>query len=479
MRKAIMKKILVVVLIFTMVLSLAGCGVRDLELYKAMEKMQDITSLESESKMTFEMSGQDFDEGSQIMLDQITKVLSGIEIVSKQKSIGNEEKTQAKAHGMTSVSLDGITINTEAWTFVDADTLEIKMITKLPTMIGALVGLDKEYLVFDYQKLIDMAELEEEDFNFEEIMEVQKDFQPKMEKLQELSKEIFKDLKFDYEIVKLKEEKLVDGEKVKVYQLKLDDDGLKLLVKDFVNNMLENERFKEFMIEYMDVVMEMSVEMMNLQNFQGKESQDFEEEIEEMKSQVKTVKEEMDDYLKEFKEEFNKAMEIFKDLKILGQEGILVEYSVNKAGYIVEKNSTIKLRLDLEEIDKVMKASMEKMNQADEDKDDEDEDKDYKEDKAQEISEELMEFKKPFEMKGILKFTMKINTKNTNINSQDIKIEMPELSQENSIDLMDLMEAQMKNFAVEFEGIESMENMEDLSEEELKELEKILEEIED
>ena len=64
------------------------------------------------------------------------------------------------------------------------------------------------------------------------------------------------------------------------------------------------------------------------------------------------------------------------------------------------------------------------------------------------------------ETKGILKLTINYNTKNKNINNKDLKVELPELTEENSIDLLEMIELQMKELEKQMELFEDIEGLE-------------------
>lgn len=395
-----MKRILGLLLIVSMTLSLVGCTNPDTELYNALEKMQEVTSLESETEISFQFKGEGLDEATQMEINQAEAFLNNFKITLNQKAVGNEEQTKAQTEADVNVDFGGMSMGGKMWADVDLEATEIKTIIQLPSMLMASMGpegLNKEYMIYDIGKIM---KAEDEDFDFAEIMEVQKEFQAKLIKY---AKDIEEDIELDFEIIQLKEEKEVDGEKIKVYELKLDDEALKELLKELVNNALENPATKEFIVDYMNNYMDTMMTM-------GLEEELNKEELEEMKEEMKSVEEELDENLKEFKEEFNKFMETYKDVKVLGEKGINVEYSINKAGYVVETNGVIDISLNLEEISKAME-------------------------------EEIEEYPAS---KGTVNFTINYNTKNNKINSKDIKIEFPEVNEENSFDFLEMMEEQMK-----------------------------------
>lgn len=389
-----MKRILALLLIVSMTLSLAGCTNPDTELYKALGKMEEVTSLESETQIDFQIKGEGFEGSKQLEMEQLSTNLNNLKIGLKQKNIGNKEQTKAQSEGEFNIEFSGMIIATKVWTDIDLNNSDMKSIIQLPLLFKGLLGpegANKEYLVYDIGKVM---KLENEDFDFEGVMDLQKEFQPK---IIELTKEIQKDLKPDFKILDLKEERQVNGEKIKLYQLKLDDETLKELIKEFINSALENDGTKELIVDYINQYMDTMINM-------GLDEELSKEEKEEINEELKEVEENLDKNLEKAKEELNKLMEEFKDITILGKEGISIEYFINKDGYVIETNGVIDLSLNLEEIAK--------------------------------LTEEIPE------AKGILNLKISYNTKNTNINNKDLKIEFPTINEENSIDFLEIMEMQ-------------------------------------
>ena len=107
--------------------------------------------------------------------------------------------------------------------------------------------------------------------------------------------------------------------------------------------------------------------------------------------------------LPELKKQFNKFMDDFKDVKILGEKGIVIEYGMNKAGFVVHKSGNIDLNIDLKAISEAMGNSI------------------------------------SIENLGVLKLGINYNTKISNIN-EDIKINMPNVNEKNALYFKDMME---------------------------------------
>ena len=51
-------------------------------------------------------------------------------------------------------------------------------------------------------------------------------------------------------------------------------------------------------------------------------------------------------------------MDTLEDVKILGEEGIVIEYAVNKDGYIVEEKGKVAIDLDLKALGKVFEEEL-------------------------------------------------------------------------------------------------------------------------
>ncbi len=390
-----MKRILALLLMITMTLSLVGCTKPNTDLYNALEKMEGVTSVITDTKLDIQLSGQGFEGSKQMEIQELLGAINGLKIHLIQKSNGNKEQTKVQSQGELGIEFGGMTIATKIWADVDLDKSEFKSIIQLPLMLKGLLapmGFNKEYIIYD---IGEMMKEEDENLDIQEIIDLQKEFQPK---IIELTKEIQKNLKPGFKIVDFKEEKEIDGEKVKLYQLKLDDETLKELIKELTHNLLENDGTKEFIVDYMNQYMDT---MLNV----GLDKELSKEEIEEIKGEIKEVEENLEENLKEIKEELDKFMEEIKDIKFLGEKGISIEYAINKDGYVAETSGTIDLELNLEEIGKIM-------------------------------GEESPE------AKGLIKLTVNYTTKNTKINSKDIKIEFPETNEKNSVDLFEMINQQ-------------------------------------
>lgn len=391
-----MRKISVLALILALAISVTGCFGGETKLYDAFNKMQDVTSAESDMEIGFTFATEGFSEEEQLMLQQVSAMVNSTKLKMHVKQTQNKEKTVAQAQVDMSMDLGGMIMPMNVWVDMDMSTDKPKMveIIKMPQMLMASMFPNepaKQYIVYDIGEMMNM---ENEEVNFSELVKFSKDLQPKMT---EFIKEIQKDFKPDFKIIKEKEKREVDGKKLEIYELKLDDATLKELIKYSVNYSLDNETIIEFIKEYMNTVMNIAITS--------------ETDKQAAEAEIKKELEELEKQIPEFKVKFNEFMEKYKDVKILGEKGILIEYGIDKDGYIVHEVGTIDLRIDLAQIAKVAGEE----NQG---------------------------------VKGIINLGINYNSKVYNINNKDIKVEMPTITKENSVDFMEMMEVQMQQMPV-------------------------------
>ena len=397
-----MKKISVLALILALVLSLTACFGGEKELYNAMNKMKEITTLESETELGFNFSWEGFSTEDEITLQQLENILNAAKFNIHQKSKTNEDKTTSLVEADVNISLGITSLPLKVWLDADVseDNFKLVEVLQLPPILGMFMPnlANVKYLVYDFNEIMDLAEEDANQANMEEIIKLNKELQPK---LLEFVDQIQEELKPDIKMISKKGKQEIDGEKLTVYEIKLNDETLKELVKYTVDYILENEDFEAMVREYMNSLAQMAIAQEEL----------TEEEAEEMTEEFNTALAEL---MPEVKEEFHKFMEKYKDVQILGENGILIELGINKDGYLVHEKGNIDLRIDFGSI-------------------------------ARANGEEI-------EKTEIINLGIEYKTKTYNINSEEIEIKLPELTEGNSVkytDLIKLFEEQLNMFQVE------------------------------
>lgn len=392
-----MKKISIAVLILILSLAFTGCTNNELGFYNAYKRTQDIDSMESNTVLNFTLEAEGFAKEQQQVIDQTTSMLKDSDINIYQKMIQNEDRTAATAFADMNLNIGDMSMPLSVWVDTDmsSEKPELIEIIKMPPMLMAQMAQvipeasAKEYIVYDFEEL--MSESEEQ-IDFNELMKFGKEMQPKITDLLKSYQENFDP---EVEVIKYKGTRTVNGKSLSIYELKLDDESFKEFLRYAVNYSLNDKDAIDFIKEYMNAV----TSMMKVP-----------EEKQLVKDEVDNELNNLDKKLPKFKKKFNEFMDSTKDVQIIGDEGIVIEYGINSDGYIVHEAGIIDMIIDLETITKII---------------------------GNNVSEEAEQ------IKGVLKLGINYNTKIKNIN-EDIKIDMPEVDENNSINYYKMLNKQMK-----------------------------------
>lgn len=403
-----MKKITALLLALALTIGLTGCYGGELKLYNAFAKMQDITSVESDTEMAFTLETEGFDEGIQPILKEVESALNNGKLKVHQKQITNKDRTMAQAEANMNLKFNDVDESMDIWIDMNAskDAPKLVEIFRLPKIVMNTAfpeEASKEYIVYDVASQLNANN---EKANMEELMDFSQKFQSQVS---EFMKSYAKDYKLDKNIITSKGDKLINGQKLDVYELKLDDKALKELVKYTVNYTLDREDGMKLVKDYMDAVMKLSYIP--------------ETDKVETEKEIKEGLEKFENQIPELKKKFNEFMEKYKNVKILGDKGIVMEFGINKDGYIAYEKGSINLEINIADIAKHMD-------------------------------------KETPDAKGIVKLGINYESKLSNINNKDLKVEIPKVNEENSIDLFKMMETKMKALEESIEKVEVIEEVE-------------------
>ncbi len=385
-----MKKISFITIVLALSLVFTACSTtNETKLYNAFLKTQDITSMESEGTINLSLELKDFPEETQEQLEEINNLLKNLKFNINTKQNINKDKTKSMVEMTTAMDFNGMKMDMNTWVDTDFSTDTPKMIAvlKMPQILMNELpsedGSNKEYILYDYIKMLNLSQ---EEINMEELIKSSKDIN---EKAIEFMKNYHKDFDPGFQIATYKGQKTQDKDVLSIYEVKLDDKNFKSLIKYMGNDSIENENNIKFFEEYMKLVL-------NIAEISETEKVEALAELNNLKKN-----------LPEFKNKFNEFMDTLEDVKILGDEGIVIEYAVNKDGYIVGEKGKIAIELDLKALGKV-------------------------------FEEELL-----VEDTGKLKLNIDFNTKISKINEK-VEINMPKTNKENTIDFNELLETNVE-----------------------------------
>jgi copper amine oxidase-like protein len=382
------KKLSLVLVLILIASIFTGCSKEEKGLLDAFMKNQEILSFESDMNLEFDLSASGLLEEEQVIFDDVAKVVNDLSLHMKQKTLSNEEQTKARAQMDLDVKLDGT--NFESYIWVDADFDDenpvFKEIFKLPSLLRAMMpspANTKEYIVLDLEEMNQAYEDMGTPVDYSEIMDLAMKYQ---EKFVEAFERYSKNYDSDISVVTKLDDKVIDGESVDIYQVKFDNDSFKEFLKYTTISILQDKEMALLFQEYMAEIINLSGEPMT------EEDIDFTSDIPQL--------------IKDAKEFF----ETLENLEILGEEGIVINYGVNKDGFIVSEEGEMDLLIDTKSI---MELS------------------------SDELEEGIEKTSTP-----IFNIKISYDNKMENINN-DIEIVLPELTEENSIDFETLVESMM------------------------------------
>ncbi|AFQ45863.1 cell wall-binding repeat-containing protein [Desulfosporosinus meridiei] len=387
----LMKKFTWVGTLLTLLLIVTGCSQNQQVLFDAAMKMQNVTSLQQQTTMTFNLSGSDFDPSVQQQINTAAAFVNNAKLDVDVKTMTNEEKTVGKSQATMGLSLQGMNITVPVWIDSDLTGAQPKVleIVKLPQMATASLPPQfaaKEYMVLNPYNM----GAAQPTMNLTQLAEFTKNFQSEqVEFLTSYSKRFNPDVN-----VVAKGSQYVqtnDGRiSAKLYEVKLNDAQLKEFIRYTVNNFTQDKEAMLFVKDFMGSVLGLS------------QLPEGEKTIREFNQAF----EEFDANKPEFLTQFNKVMDELKKVPILGDQGIELQYAIAD-GYVVKKSGIIDLKVDLAGINRLMNTLS-----------------------SQETSSE--------EVKGKLSLKMTFSTLTSGIN-KPVEIQIPEVNPSNSFDYMDLM----------------------------------------
>lgn len=412
------KKITWVVMLLSLLLVLTGCSENQQVIFDAALKMQNVTSLQQQTTMTFKLSGSGFDPATQQQVDMATAFVNNAKLDLKAKTSGNEEKTINKSQVDINLAMQGMNIAIPIWVDSDlaASTPKVKEIIKLPQIAAASMPpqfAGKEYMVLNPYT---MAASGQSNLDVSKFAALGKSMQLKqVEFLTSFSKRFNPDIK----VVSKGSQNLTTSEGTKLaqlYEVKLNDSQLKDFVRYTVNNFVNDKEAMLFVKEFMDSILEVSQVPEQAKILSG-----FDQAFEEFNVNKQASL-----------DKFNGVMDQLKGVTILGDQGIEVQYAIVN-GYVVKESGTIDLKVDLAQINQLINTLS-----------------------AQPGTSSVA--------KGNLNLIVNFSTVTSDINTP-VEIQIPQVNETNSFDYMDLIKTFTPNRSARVAGQDGYKTARAISEE--------------
>lgn len=369
-------------------LSLTGCSSDGKKLYEALNKTQSIKSSESNTEVSLKFSAKGLTKENEAIVAQVIPFINNSKVTMASKMSDNDGKTKAKLQSDINVEFGGTSTKIGFWMdyYLNEDKPVVKEIIKMPAMVTAAMGPEyagKEYAVMDFTNTQAMPGMEGMDFS--KMIKLGMDFQ---KKTNEFLGKYLEQFNPSTKVVTSLGTKTVGDETLQMYQIKMDDAAFKNIIKYSCNNLLENKDAVKFMKEYL-------VAVSQLANAKGPEG-------DKVKADLEKSINDLDKALPEAQKQINKTFDTVKDIKLIGDKGIVINYGINKDGYVVSKSGTIDFTFDIEKLGKAF------------------------------------DEKNGGKQKGIYNLTIDFNSTVKNIN-KPVEVKMPELNSKNSFNYFDLI----------------------------------------
>lgn len=313
--------------------TLSGCNARDkLELLNALEKTADINSYESSSQIRFTNVSFDTNIEDMLELQLLIPLFDNLGFDIRQKAVQNTEKTIIRAQSDMKIMSSELTDQFTAWVDYDFENNPpvARQIIKLPESISASLPEDlagKEYFVMDQKDLSPEGQLDPKEYT--DLLEEMKNMQSSMI---QLLKEYATSKDPGFIVVNQLEDQIVDGEKMSLYQLKLDNKTFMEVLRYALTEFSENEQVKDLLGGLILAAGSFTA---------GTEGG----------SDLEMAYAALTDGSASFKDEIGRIMAALKNVTLLGSRGIEINFLINKDGYIVNQNGVFDFYINSQQIE--------------------------------------------------------------------------------------------------------------------------------
>lgn len=321
-----------------------GCSNNGTSLYNAIRKTQSMQYSETQSDISLNISVANGSAKEQQFAQTVIPVINNSKLSIASKSYKNEDNTKAQVESDIKLEAGGIPFNMGVWANVDtgSDKPVINEIIKMPEIVTSQLPEQfkgKEYMTMNYDDVAGKDSAPQIDYK--KLAEFSKEFQPKF--LQFVSEYIKQYNPSTNVISKVGSTYITEPTKtqhVDIYEVKLDDAKFKTLLKYTLNNLSENKDAMAMLKEYVTSVASISgsTEKENL-----------------TEAEINKAFESLENKMPEMLGELNKKLDTLKDVKIIGDKGITIQYSINDDGYIVNEKGTFEFVVNMGDLMKLNK----------------------------------------------------------------------------------------------------------------------------
>ena len=372
----------ITMLAFVLPISLVNAQTKTL--IDAILKTSMVTSVESNGKLSLNFKAEGLSEQDQQDFESINEILNNLQVNFNSKLSGNSEGTISRQYVKMSANVGGSPYSGELWSDINltGKTPMIKGIIKSPQLFEMILSPDymNKYMLLDFEQIKKMPEIQAElgSIDFGKMMIDKKELQ---QMIITIFEKYSSQLDLDYNMV---------SNNKNVYKVKIDDAQFKDIIRKVVNLTAKNK-------EVQDLIRDLIITEMKNSGASVKEINSTKVDLNQMFTTLES---------QEFLDEFNQIMDKFNDVKILGNSGIDITYTIDENGYVISTKGDIEFVADMAKLDKA-----------------------FGESAAATASETIPT--------GIYTAGIHFEVNNSNINGK-INIDLPALTSANSFNIMEL-----------------------------------------
>ncbi|MCB2306341.1 hypothetical protein LGL08_08720 [Clostridium estertheticum] len=348
----------------------------------ALVKTSMATSSESNGKLSLELNGEGLSKSEQQQFTQVSKLLNNLQVVFNAKIDGSKDGKTAKQYIKTIANVGGTPYNAEVWSDMNVKGKNVvaKEIVKSPQlfkMISQSKNINK-YMIMDF------PQGENGSIDFKKMMSGNKELQ---KLILTITQKYSSQLNLKGVVTK-------DGN---VYKVKIDDAKFKEVIRKVVNITAKNKEIQGLIKNYV-------VTSMKNSGASTKDINNTKIQMEQMFTKLQSQK---------FLDAFNKNMDKLDNIKILGNKGIEIAYTIDKNGYVISTKGNIEIVIDAAKLEKAF---------------------------AKTTSQSAL--------KGIYTADIKFEVNNKNINKK-VNVKLPKITAKNSFNYTELINGTQQTQKVE------------------------------
>lgn len=320
-----------------------GCSNSGITLSNAFGKSQTVSSMQTQTEISLKVSTDNLSKEEQEMMATMLPMVNNSKISVLTKVNQNQEKTYSKVQEDFNMQFGPMPISMSVWadTDITGDKYVLNEIIKMPQSATAQLPNElkgKDYMVMNMDDMKSAPNTPQIDYK--KLMSFSKEFQPKLlDFIGKYSKQFNPTMTY---INRVGGSRFLKGDKMQqeeIYEVKLTDKSFKELMHYTLNNLAENTDAMSFIKDYMSAVMSVYVTTDT-----------------KAQSDQEAVQKVLNDFTTNLPQELatlNKTLDSLDNLKILGDDGITIKYTINDDGYIVNEKGNAQFVVDLPAIIKL------------------------------------------------------------------------------------------------------------------------------